>query len=423
MIDSPRSLAAVAGSIQAAGGAQSWSAGKEGSFDNLPFQVPRTGIKVFSTNVPGQFPATDRKVIVFHTDEGAANMDLNGDTFITPGMYVIQYWDLATGVLVNTSEEGLYPSISKGSNNLFAFVRWEQNGGMNIDWNSDGDFQDDLIAYHDISTGTTTDTLVDGRYPDIDGDVIAFYTWESSVGPLPGTDLNGDLDMQDPVVRYHTISTGVTTSTWAAGFSPSVSGDTIAFSTWETYCWNGAGATEPFVPNPPDLNGDGDLTDYILRYHTISTGMNTFTTRDCIKPTIDGNGVAYGFDENDDDGPLDADSDMDTIDLVLQIFDVNLWTWTRPMLPITSTPTIKGRYIAFDLEEIYLGFSLAPAQGTELNGNGFPGDHIVCYYDTKTGAFTSTGVAGFCDSGDSLEKNIIVYDDQNTGFVGYILFP
>jgi hypothetical protein len=296
---------------------------------------------------------------------------------------------------------------------VIAFERYEQNGGASFfkDWNSDGDFQDHLIAYYDISSGATTDTLVDGRFPDIDNDTIVFHTWETSV-MMP---LNGDGDVQDPVVRYYTISTQTLTNTGSAGCDPSVSGDTIVFSSWETWSLGEAGVANP------NFNGDGDLNDYVLRYHNMPAAMTIATTRDCFKPTIHNTSVAFAFDESDDDGPVDADADADTIDLVLQFFDVNTWTWTRPMFPLTSIPTVHGRNIAFSLEEIYLGYSLAPAQGTELNANGFKGDHIVCYYDMKTGVFTSTGVTGFCDSGDSLAHNIIAYDDMWTGLVGYII--
>jgi hypothetical protein len=379
------------------------------------------GIKVFNTNAAGQFSATDGRLIAFHSDEGIVGQDLNGDTLVTPGMQVIRYYVIATGAVVNTGQSGIHPSVWRGK---IAFVRWETNGGIPVDWNGDGDFQDYLIAYHDRATGVSVDTLVDGRYPDLHKDDIAFYTYESSVGPLPGTDLNGDGDMQDPVVRYYTISTGLLSNTMSAGVDPSISGDTIVFSSWETHCWNGAGATEPGVPNPPDLNADGDLGDWIIRHHSISAAATSSTGADGIRPTVDGRNLAFGFDENQTlpDPPVDADCDVDTIDLVLQLHDLNAASTTNAMLPITSTPTIDGRFVAFDLEEIYLGYSLLPAQGTELTGNGFPGDHVVCYYDRQKGAFTSTAVAGFCDSGDSLAGNLIAYDDQLTGLVGFIVF-
>lgn len=385
---------------------------------SMSFPSPGKGIQVYSTNMPGKFPAVDGRWIAFQTDEGAVGLDLNKDGFVTSGMWVIQCYDRVAGKLVNTQQEGYYPSISE---EVIAFDLYEQNGNgpqFYKDWNQDGDLQDYIVAYYDLSTGVMVNTLADGRYPDIDGDRIAFFTYESSVGPLPGTDLNGDFDTNDPVIRYYTISTGAVTNTTAAGIDPSISGNTIAFSTWESWCWNPAtGQVEAGIPGP-DLNLDGDLTDYLLRWCIVGGGKQC-ANQECQYPCVDQGVVVFAHDEMEDDGPLDLDTDTDTIDMVLESYDIHTGASKNTMFPLTSPPTVKGRFVAFDLEEFYLGFT---GPGTELNGNGFHGDHVVCFYDRKTGAFTATAQAGFCDSGDSLDENCIVYTNQGTGRVDWILF-
>ena len=393
-------------------------AGDMGQGQVMHKAMPPPGIQVFSTHVPGVFPAVDGRWIAFQTDEGTVGLDLNGDGFVTPGMWVIQCWDRFSKKLVNTQQEGIYPSISKG---IVAFDLYEQNGGnpqLYKDWNQDGDIQDYIVAYYDLSTGVMVNTLLDGRYPDMEGGRIAFHTYESSVGPLPGTDLNGDLDTNDPVIRYYTLSTGKVTNTQAAGVDASISGNTVVFSTWESWCWDPlTGMVETGLPGP-DLNLDGDVTDYLLRWYTVGAGKK-WANQECQYPTVDQGVTAFCHDEMEDDGPLDLDTDTDTIDMVLHTYDLNSGAVRNTMFPLTSPPTVKGRFIAFDLEEIYLGFS---GPGTELNGNGFHGDHIVCIFDRQTGAFTATGVAGFCKSGDSLDGNCIVFTDQSTGLVGWLIF-
>jgi hypothetical protein len=379
-----------------------------------------TGITIVDTGAIGVFPATDAKTIAFMTDEGAVGQDLNGDSFVTPAMYVIRLYDIATGVVTNTGQEGYHPSVHK---DYVAFHRLEQNGGIPRDWNLDGDFQDKLIAYYRISTGITVDTLADGYEADILGDRIAFTTQESSVGPLPGTDLNGDGDTADPVIRWHRISTGVTTNTGAAGEYACLTGALIGFSAWETWLWDSVGGGVEIGVITPDLNLDGDFTDWILRVHDTGTGITTSTNAEGQLPTIWASEFAAMVPELDDDGPIDHTTDVDTQDAALFSVNKNTFAPRNTMFAISGRPTIYRNTIGYDCEEFNVGCSSAPAMGTELNENANKLEHIVCAFDLRTGSFLSTGVTGYANSGDSLFKNVLTYSHLYAGTVGYVVLP
>lgn len=99
------------------------------------------------------------------------------------------------------------------------------------------------IKYYNVTEGTITDTGVPGLSPAVSGDIIAFH-WGNTI-------------------MYYDILSGIITNTGAAGVGPSIyCGDIIAFTTNET--WVGT-----------DLNGDGDMVDDVIRYYSISDGSVT----------------------------------------------------------------------------------------------------------------------------------------------------
>ena len=67
--------------------------------------------------------------------------------------------------------------------------------------NEDGDTSDNVIRYYNISSGITSNTGAVGSFFSINGNIIAFSTYEGSVD----VDLNGDGDTWDSVIRYYTI--------------------------------------------------------------------------------------------------------------------------------------------------------------------------------------------------------------------------
>ena len=175
-------------------------------------------------------------------------------------------------MIVNVSEVGEVPSAS-GS--IIAFGTRE--GMIGYDLNGDGDTKDGVIRYYNAKTASVTNTGEIGWHPSVSGTIIAFTTSELSVSQ----DLNQDGDVSDQIIRFYDIITGTTTNTGVAGSTPSLSGSTIAFLTSETWVTQ-------------DLNGDGDTSDYVIRYYDIVTNTvtNTGAVGD-IFPSVSGSFIAF----------------------------------------------------------------------------------------------------------------------------------
>jgi hypothetical protein len=97
---------------------------------------------------------------------------------------------------------------------------------------------------------------MDGTYPSVSGNTIAFTTEELAVDK----DLNHDGDKLDSVLQYYDIPSGEITSgkitnTAEAACKASMCGNIFAFSTQESML-------------NQDLNGDGDTDDTVIRYVT-----------------------------------------------------------------------------------------------------------------------------------------------------------
>jgi len=211
------------------------------------------------------------------------------------GMKII-YHDISTGTTTNTgvAGSGLLQHGVSVSGNIIVFMTGE------------------FIRYYNISTQTTTNTTAIGHLPSVSGNIIAFDTSETWVSQ----DLNNDGDTEDIVIRYYNISTGITTNTGVAGRWSWVSGNIIAFETYE-----------PWVNQ--DLNGDGDKEDFIMRYYDISTGTTTNTGAVCAFPHIDKWIITFVTLES-----LigqDLNNDGDTQDVIIRYYDIR--PPTPPIIP------------------------------------------------------------------------------------------
>jgi len=322
---------------------------------------------VKNTGAVGGILSVSGSIIAFMTPEGWIGVDLNGDGDMIDHM--IRYYDVSTGALVNTGADGGILSVS-GS--IIAFITIE--GWIGVDLNGDGDMGDQVIRYYDISTGALVNTGADGDSPSVSGSIIAFYTYEWSIG----VDLNGDGDMGDNVIRYYDISTGTLTNTGADGDRPFVSGSIITFVTGEWYIG-------------VDLNGDGDMGDYVIRYYDVSTGAlaSTGAVGGGIAPwlSVSGNIIAFVTYEGWIDVDLNGDGDMG--DNVIRYYDISTGTLTNTGADGVE-PSVSGSIIAFNTPEVWIG--------VDLNGDGDIGDQVIRYYDVSTGALTNTGADGVMPS-------------------------
>ena len=282
-------------------------------------------------------------------------------------------------VIVNTGADGLYPSVYE---NLILFPTGESR--CHIDLNNDGDMDDSIIRYYDISTQTLTNTAIEGSHPAIYGN-IAVFTFRP-YGPIKYYDLStqtttpvgaignratihGDIIAFEDTsnrIRYYDVSTGALENTFAIGIHPSVYGSTIAFCTPER--WIGV-----------DLNGDGDLDDEGVRFYDITTHRLTDLR-------VTGGGVStYGdvisFETSESSAGIDLNGDDDQNDIVIRYYEV-------------STGTLVNTGIC--------------GRALSLYGNLLAFYHYnrIYYYYISTGRLVDTGVMG---SYPSAYRNTIAF--------------
>jgi hypothetical protein len=238
------------------------------------------------TGEPGEAPSISSNIIAFHKGEKCNEEDLNmdGDT----SDHIINYYDITSRVTVNTRLTGFAPSVN-GAIITFHTYEWV----MNEDLNFDGDTSDIIIMYYNTITGNTVNTGTVGEFPCISDKIIAFHTAEA----WTGADLTGDGDDDDIVIGYHDLSTGTTVNTGAVGLLPSVSGAIIAFHTAEGWI-------------NEDLNLDGDKNDIVIRYHDSSKDMTVNTRVIGHSPSISGFTIAFHTYETWIEEDMNNDGDM-----------------------------------------------------------------------------------------------------------------
>jgi len=326
------------------------------------FEIMAVGAKIVNTGALGMAPKVYGDIIAFFTDENLAGEDLNGDG--DSNDLIIRYYNISSHSLTNTKVSGHYPAIYEniitftGSTvryfnltngnfvdtgvlafvdipsiyeNIIAFPTYEANA--NMDLNGDGDKDESVIRYYDLSSKVLRNTGVVGWGASIYGDIIAFSTFESQVAQ----DLNGDGDMDDSVIRYYNISSGTVTNTGAEGWWPALYGNIIAFEAhYRTYtaityynisdgslvdtkidgrmaCVYGnliVFSTPEADYEVGDLNGDGDAEDWVIRYYDVSTKTLVNLGVEGINPSIYGNTIAFETYEKDVGADLNNDGDV-----------------------------------------------------------------------------------------------------------------
>ncbi len=152
---------------------------------------------------------------------------------------VLQIWDTGTNLLTNTQRAG--EEFVCGPS-LVAFRTSEAAQGVDLD--GDGDTSDDVLMVYDPATHTVHDSqqaVTPCRIPECDPRIpyrvftssVKFLSREcdqhgpvSSFGCAAGTDLNGDGDADDLVIRVFDLATGTTTTVGTVtGGNPLAGGD------------------------------------------------------------------------------------------------------------------------------------------------------------------------------------------------------
>ncbi|MDG7050827.1 MAG: hypothetical protein JRZ94_06470, partial [Nitrososphaerota archaeon] len=325
-----------------------------------------------NTNADGFDPSISGNTIAFSTSEFESSSDLNGDG--DQSDTVIRLYNTATSTVQNTDAVGVNPSIS---GNIVAFQTFEDS--IAIDLNGDGDINDTVIRLYNTATSTISSTGgAVGVNPSISGNIVAFYTPEGSMS----TDLNGDGDQSDTVIRLYNIATFTRINTGAVGVNPSISGNIVAFQT-----------NEGLIST--DLNSDGDYFDNVIRIYNTATSTVQNTGAVGIDPSISGNLITFQTYEGSIATDLNGDGDQS--DNVIRIFDLATFTITNTATD-GSNPSISGNLITFHIFE----GSIA----TDLTGDGDQSDDVIFTFDTTTSIRTNTATVG---SRPSISGNLITF--------------
>lgn len=146
--------------------------------------------EVIETGAMGTHPAIFENIVAFTTDEQRHGSDLNGDNAVN-NVSVIRYYNTTTRQTISTGAIGDFPMIHQ---NLIAFATRESIAGEDL--SGDGKYLGHVIRYYDLSNNTLYNTGQLGTEPDIFNGKISYYAWENWLNE----DINGDGDMNDPVV-------------------------------------------------------------------------------------------------------------------------------------------------------------------------------------------------------------------------------
>jgi hypothetical protein len=180
-------------------------------------------LKIVNTGADGRNPVMYGSTVVFETAESDLGTDLNNDGDTDDK--VIRYYNIDSGEIFNTEIAGKNPAIFA---QYIAFETSEKD--QNADLNADGDKEDNIILYYSLRDQKVISTTAEGRTPSLFGDYIAFSTPAESIN---GIDYNNDGDQEDEIIKLYRISTKELTNTKAAGANPAVSDRFIIFETFE----------------------------------------------------------------------------------------------------------------------------------------------------------------------------------------------
>ncbi len=310
------------------------------------FEIMAVGAKIVNTGAQGMAPKVYGNIIAFFTDENFAGEDLNDDG--DSNDLIIRYYNISSQDLTNTKVSGHYPAIYK---NIITFTG-------------------STVRYLNLTDGSFVDTGVSAfvDIPSIYGNIITFPTYEVNAN----MDLNGDGDKGDSVIMYYDLATKVLTNTGVVGWGVSIYGDIIAFSTFESQVGQ-------------DLNADGDMDDSVIRYYNISSGTVVNTRAEGWWPTLYKDIIAF-----------EAHYRTYTAITYYNISDGSLVDTKID----GRMACVYGSLIVFSTPEADYGVG-------DLNGDGDSGDWVIRYYDVSTKTLVNLGVEGI---NPSIYENTIAFE-------------
>jgi len=332
--------------------------------------VPRVSL-AHNTEVSGVAPSLYGDTIAFFSSEEALGMDLNGDGDLKDN--ILRSYDVRTSQLSPLDVQGVEPVLYRDQ-----LIFHTSEGKAQADLNGDGDMKDTVIRFYDMTKHALSDTVLTGGFPAVDGDIVAFHTFERWVD----RDLNGDGDTEDMVIQYYNMNTHKLTNTGIEGARASISGDVIAFHTFE------------FL-SKQDVNGDGDAEDVVVRLYNVRTGKLSPTVWLGKYPALAGQRLV--FEANEAALDRDVNGDGDTQDSVVRVYDLSTQTFDPTPL-MGAFPALDGRHLVYSAFE--------PQMEQDLNADGDQNDSIIQLYNLAAQEHTQTGMAG---TSPSIYKNRIAF--------------
>jgi hypothetical protein len=328
------------------------------------------------------FPAAVGKRLVFAVAEGQqAFTDLNGDGDTQD--LVVHAYDHATGTVTNTGHAVFSTTLALVPAEDFAFIAAYESSsgsGQSADLNGDGDTFDMVACVHSFASGTTQSLGLAAGSAEVAPGRLAFGVSELAQG---NTDLNGDGDQGDVVLFTHGLQPGQAWNTGVAGIPIGFAGTTLV-------------AVADESDEGLDLNGDGDLIDFVLHRFDplLQTGANEGLAVNTVFPNtapLSGPWAALvGIEAAQ--GATDLNGDGDAQDFVLHVYDAGAAALTNLGLAVVAggssigLPQFDGGLLAFWVEEDQQG-------GLDLNGNGSAFDDVIHVHDPFLGTTSNLGLA------------------------------
>ncbi len=307
-----------------------------------------------------QFQIDENLVAFVVRESSQGNQNLNGDSDATDN--VLHLYDITD---MTTSNVGRAVMSFKLSGTIVAFAQTESGQGA-ADANGDGDVFDDVLHYFDAADSTMTNLAFAVEGFEVDSEHVAFGVREFRQA---ATDLNGDGDTADLILHLHDVaaSTTVNLGTDATlGFK--LDGETLlAFGAWEPGQGDG------------DLNGDGDISDFVLHVYDIVSGtvinLEVDPSGGFQSFQLDGKTLTFGVQEQAQ-GASDLNGDGDSADIVLHFFQAGASSIVNLGFDVSAGHLVESDRIAFAVTEARQGL-------TDLNGDGDTGDVVLHVADVS----------------------------------------
>ena len=345
---------------------------------------PRVEIRDLPYSLPiYDLGSTIGRNVLFTVSESAMNQDLNddGDMF-DPVLHRLEVdsWTVTNLGVVPVGTALFDPDQPR---HVLLTVREDQPAGN--DRNGDGDSLDSVFVHLDLATGLLRDSGLAAGYAIVSGGWAALHVEESSQGNQD-LDGNGFLSRTAFAWNLESAEAPIGLGLPVPSVQPAAHDGTLLFNAYE-------GTTTG------DLNGDGDLQDWVLQAFTVQDRQLHNTQLATNQPFGAGADAAFTVPEAGEGHDLNGDGDL--LDQVQFVRDgasgivVNLELATG--VPIISTGHGYIQPVARSMDESAIAFHV-PEKGQgvgSLNGDPDKTDHVLFVHEFSSGTTRNVGYAAW----------------------------